>query len=1296
LTRQTSRSSGTGREADNNRDPAGRGEPDIKADELAIFGVASDGSVEQWDGHQAPTGILLRWFPPDGVDFPDFGYDVYRAIVPDVPPLPFDGLNVPFVEGRHSWTYGSVTLSCGGAGLHFQPALMPGWYSLVVTPGSPVTVDFAFPAWLVQVVTADGTADLTVTGFSGGRERARRFCDFPGQTVEWRTRGLQRVVLEGTGSASFIGYHLLDRNASWKHLTHLCLPVIDPAYGCSGATGQTEEQIATARLPNPVAAEWASRFAPQFGDLSAALHRLVRHEPPGKLPPSSDQDAPRLVADERDMLALALLDPHVARILGLAYDDGLGGRLDGREYVYQVIGTWQGTQIVYDAADGDVLVRAAADGVLNVVGGSELTFTPPVLEVAVTWVGVTGATWSVEDPDGAVTTGVVDVSGEIHAGLAAKLTVAGPGLPGVVERLVVTPRIIRFGLLPGIFAKEPGPPPGPAAVHVTVRRRSPSTPVLAALDWDTPRAADGTVTDGEAIAYQVGERSMSSGAAPTAPVRADLLGAGALIYPAMGATEGYLAGRRWTLTPGWWGWWCRGVDLFGRVSAPSAWGVAEIIDNATPPRPVLTDAEYVQPSAPSNLTGRSAEALRWLADHPGDEGLLCRWSYGPDHVALADVGSFRVAVRFPAAGASGPSAYGDFPGGPPDGAPGSSRVVAELGPVTTPVSATVTGVTPDPGLPLEVLAVTPLPPNPLIPDIHTLTSLCQIDLETDGGDMVFAGGVLHIAGTAYPIVSSSPGARTLLSIEHPPGTVPTGPAELRLPPGRIVRIAAALPAAGGLGLRAGAGTVVWRQARLPVLAYDADGLLCLGRADPPNGAATLSWYPDWFAQVPGSRVGFAPTESEPARAQVAVRAVRSGPAPGRESPPSNPGAITAIDPSVPDPPAMNSVPFGPGDQCAALASPATPFAGRSRFTLRWTATPGRTVTVWRALSDEICRLDLAEHDRDGSQHAFAADLWPPGVQADPARRQRVLDELAAVDSARALAEPERREAVDAAYDALTADTQMLLARQAYAEAAFAPLTAEPLAGSAFEDEFDGRARAHWIYRLTGRTGAGIESRPGEPSPPICAPDVTPPAAPLPLMALADPAGGAVVVHWQATPDADLHHYDLYATPARPVVADLADTVPTLVVTPQPHRPAVTLTARVEVAPGDWWFVIRAVDDSGNRSSLSEPLIGRSLRPRPVAPIWLNASREADGIRLQWRHDTDARLACLVERQPAGGDLLGWQAVSPWLPRGEYEYKDLPAELESGYEYRLRVRDQLGQTCPDIPAITLPAAAGSPP
>jgi len=38
----------------------------------------------------------------------------------------------------------------------------------------------------------------------------------------------------------------------------------------------------------------------------------------------------------------------------------------------------------------------------------------------------------------------------------------------------------------------------------------------------------------------------------------------------------------------------RGVGLFGRVSAPSAWGLGAVHDTAPPPSPVMVQAEWVQ------------------------------------------------------------------------------------------------------------------------------------------------------------------------------------------------------------------------------------------------------------------------------------------------------------------------------------------------------------------------------------------------------------------------------------------------------------------------------------------------------------------------------------------------------------------------------------------------------------------------------------------------------------------------------------------------------------------------------
>jgi len=117
---------------------------------IVVFGVASDASVDQYDGHRPPRGIMLRWFLPD-LDFPAPGFDVYRAVVPDIPPLPFDDINVAAVSGQPQWEYiGIVTLFCA-SGLKFEPSPRLGWNRLVIDPKAPVTLKFSSPAWRIQV-----------------------------------------------------------------------------------------------------------------------------------------------------------------------------------------------------------------------------------------------------------------------------------------------------------------------------------------------------------------------------------------------------------------------------------------------------------------------------------------------------------------------------------------------------------------------------------------------------------------------------------------------------------------------------------------------------------------------------------------------------------------------------------------------------------------------------------------------------------------------------------------------------------------------------------------------------------------------------------------------------------------------------------------------------------------------------------------------------------------------------------------------------------------------------------------
>lgn len=132
--------------------------------------MGSDGSVDQFNGCRATRGIVLRWFLPD-LDFPPFGFDVHRATIPDVPPIPFDDINTAAVAGTPSWDHaGIVTLSCATS-LTFQPTAFPGWNSLVVTSNAPVRVKFSGTAWRIQLSMERAADGIEVSAVVDGVER---------------------------------------------------------------------------------------------------------------------------------------------------------------------------------------------------------------------------------------------------------------------------------------------------------------------------------------------------------------------------------------------------------------------------------------------------------------------------------------------------------------------------------------------------------------------------------------------------------------------------------------------------------------------------------------------------------------------------------------------------------------------------------------------------------------------------------------------------------------------------------------------------------------------------------------------------------------------------------------------------------------------------------------------------------------------------------------------------------------------------------------------------------------------
>jgi hypothetical protein len=487
-----------------------------------------------------------------------------------------------------------------------------------------------------------------------------------------------RSWLSGEGTISFIGFHLLDDPRFWTHIAHRCLPVHDPAYLCGPRGAATEEDEAEMRLPADAAVEWKQRFADPFKAMLPALHRLARGDVAAAIPPDSlDARHPRLTTpdgmDERALIRVAMLDPHVARILGFACDDPLA--LNGQEYAYKVIGIWRGARHDVDGSKlrlADFLKRLTKAGVKvkRTSKDATLNFPAGALDFQLTTDGEVALEWSAEDDNVHEYSGMVDRK-QRTVSIARVVTLRlawAPGSTPVFTRATWYVLDRRVGVLPSVHARELGPPVGPASLDATVQLpRSPSGIASAALDWPLAVGSDGSTVEGGVIAYQVGRRLLGPPEGATAPATgpassADVLRPLAPIYLSPQAVTSspprilhvdYNDGRG--LPAGWWGWWVRGVDLFGRVSAASSWGVGRVDDVAPPPAPVLVQAEWVQRSLPAMtvaVLGRSVEASRWLAasadeDPLPEAGLVAAWTLPPEQAELRDdIDGFRLFLRF--------------------------------------------------------------------------------------------------------------------------------------------------------------------------------------------------------------------------------------------------------------------------------------------------------------------------------------------------------------------------------------------------------------------------------------------------------------------------------------------------------------------------------------------------------------------------------------------------------------------------------------------------------------------------
>lgn len=439
---------------------------------------------------------------------------------------------------------------------------------------------------------------------------------------------------------------------------------------------------------------------------------------------------------------------------------------------------------------------------------------------------------------------------------------------------------------------------------------------------------------------------------------------------------------------------------------------------------------------------------------------------------------------------------------------------------------------------------------------------------------------------------------------------------------------------------------------------------------------------------------------------------------GRVGPPAKIFRVLRDEPQAP------SLPRMPERVTATRADQ----SGSSYYTFRWQPLEQTMTHIYRAFDEAVFKTDWSH--RPGPTIDPGAPEFFPSESVDPrwdaAKRKQVAIELNQLNTF----------AKDAAgtaqafhhYRALSNDALRVLASLKDNEPAFTQLTVAPLdpqdqanenrrgpddpdsfqigdptnplaspALCAYIDQFDGRLSNRYFYRAANVDAAHNPSKDlSLATPPVYVPKVVAPQPPLPQLTLG--AEGLVRLQWIASPEPDLARYLVYRTGDEGAAADVRTMSliarvaprPTSIPGPGEQLPievpgkAGWLEYRDSPAPGAFFFYrLQAEDTAANKSLGSTTLRGRALKAPPAPPVWNEPIKQGNSVLLSWTHPSDQHLSCLVERRAAGA--ARWVSVSGWLPSGQYSFADTPSTSSSfAWEYRLRVRDELGQIANDWP------------
>jgi hypothetical protein len=250
----------------------------------------------------------------------------------------------------------------------------------------------------------------------------------------------------------------------------------------------------------------------------------------------------------------------------------------------------------------------------------------------------------------------------------------------------------------------------------------------------------------------------------------------------------------------------------------------------------------------------------------------------------------------------------------------------------------------------------------------------------------------------------------------------------------------------------------------------------------------------------------------------------------------------------------------------------------------------------------------------------------------------------------------------------------------------------------FIDKLDGFVSNRYFYRAAYVDAAHNQSLLSLATPPVKAPSVVPPRAPVFTKAVA--GNRQVTLAWASNREANLASYQVFRTLDQAASVDLrlmtlVHTEPAGAVPPE-NRPVEVTWIDTPVPPlKTFYYRVVAVDSAELVSAPSTVMAARAYQNVPPAPpVWITVEwrKEENNpiVFLRWT-SPDTALVCLVQRREAGGP--SWSTISEALtsPNANWTFNDHTAVPGVTYEYRIRAKDQAGNINTTYEVFLLPVS-----